>query len=327
MTDYPYLYARVSARRAKLIDADGYENLLKMQPSEIARKLEEGEYGPEIDELGVRHDGVTLVELALDRNLARDLNKLAEMAPQSLAPVIRTYLRRYDLRSLKRLLRWKRSDRGMRIEDLLHPAGELDQEEIEQLAEKTYEEIIESISFAESLVDYQEYIEEAENLDDVERALDRAYFDELDMIASEVKSQQFARFIRREIEHQDIRTALRLKKYGAEADEIASYTVSDGRGKLLNQIVEAETLEDALRIVRTEKEIEAEGLEEVEHQLKVKRLEEALRMLHTEPLGATSILGYVVAKIVEVENLRMLIRAKETGIQNLDTIRRNLVTA
>jgi vacuolar-type H+-ATPase subunit C/Vma6 len=31
--------------------------------------------------------------------------------------------------------------------------------------------------------------------------------------------------------------------------------------------------------------------------------------------------------MVEVKNLRMLIRAKQTGIQNLETIRNNLVMA
>ncbi|EHK01675.1 hypothetical protein HRED_07524, partial [Candidatus Haloredivivus sp. G17] len=34
-------------------------------------------------------------------------------------------------------------------------------------------------------------------------------------------------------------------------------------------------------------------------------------------------IGYLVAKTIEIENLRMIARAKETGIQNQDTIREN----
>jgi vacuolar-type H+-ATPase subunit C/Vma6 len=59
--------------------------------------------------------------------------------------------------------------------------------------------------------------------------------------------------------------------------------------------------------------------------MKHDRLERALRTLHREPLGLSSVIGYIVAKEIEIENLRIIARAKETGIQNNDTVRDNLV--
>ncbi|EHK00557.1 putative RNA-processing protein, partial [Candidatus Haloredivivus sp. G17] len=52
MKDYPYMYARTSAKKAKLYKERDYEKLLKMDVNEISRKMEEGEYSKEINEFG-----------------------------------------------------------------------------------------------------------------------------------------------------------------------------------------------------------------------------------------------------------------------------------
>ncbi|MFB6190750.1 MAG: V-type ATPase subunit [Candidatus Nanohaloarchaea archaeon] len=327
MTDYPYMYARVSAKRAKLLDTSDYDNLVKMQPNEIARNLEEGEYRDEINELGARYDGVELVELALNRNLSNMLSDLRKIAPQELADVITVYLRRYDLTSIKRLLRWKKSDRDVEIQDLLLPAGELDLKELEELAELEFEEIVESINFPDSDVNYQDYIGGRTELRKIEGLIDKAYYDELEMLAERVKSDKFRQFIYKELEHQNLSTSMRLKKYGYSYDEIQEYLVARNGSSLVEEVGRAEDVEEAIEIVGSKRGVKGDRLEDIEHELEVQRLEKALTMLHTEPLGITSILGYIVAKIIEVKNLRMLIRAKQTGIQNLETIRNNLVIA
>jgi V/A-type H+-transporting ATPase subunit C len=327
MTDYPYMYARVSAKRAKLLDTKDYDNLVKMQPNEIARNLEEGEYRDEINELGARYDGVELVELALNKNLSNTLSHLRKIAPPELSEVITVYLRRYDLTSIKRLLRWKKSDRDVEIQDLMLPAGELDIEELEELSEMEFEEIVESISFPDSEINYQNYIGGRTELRKIEGLLDKAYYDELEILAERVKSDKFRRFIYKELEYQNLSTSMRLKKYGYSYEEIQEYLVARNGSSLVEEVGRAQDVDEAIDAVRSERGVEGDRLEDIEHELEVQRLEKALTMLHTEPLGITSILGYIVAKIIEVKNLRMLIRAKQTGIQNLETIRNNLVMA
>ncbi len=324
---YPYMYARVSAKRAKLLDSGDYESLLKMQPNEIARNLEEGDYRDDINELGARYDGVELVELALNRNLSRTLSHLRETSPDNLQEVMDAYLRRYDIQSLKRLLRWKRGGEDIDIEDLMIPVGRYNPETLQELAEKDFEEVLASIKFPGSEVDYRGHLEGKEKLSEIERALDKAYFEELELLASEVGSSQFRRFIREELEYENLRTALRLKKYGFSRDEIEPYLLAKNGSSLVEKVLESRDIDEALGTVRENRGIQAERLEDIEHELEAQRLKDALKMLHTEPLGVTSILGYIVAKIIEVKNLRMLIRAKQTGIQNRETIRRNLVVA
>lgn len=327
--EYPYMYARVSSKRAKLLDSDDYEKLLKMQPNEIARYLEERDYEQEINELGARYDGVRLVELALNRNLSRVFSHMSEIAPEQLEKIISAYLRKYDIISLKRLLRWKKGGEKNRIEDMLIPVGSMSFERLEELSGKSFDEIKDSIEFPGSEIDYASRLEDAEDLGDIERALDEAYYDELEVLESEINSRPFSRFVRKEIELENLKTALRLKRYGFEPGEISEHLIRKKSSGIVDRVLEAEGLDEAMDAVVEAFDLELgdRRLEDLEHALETGRLQEALKMLHTEPLGSTSILGYMVAKMIEVKNLRMLIRAKEAGIQNLETIRSNLVIA
>jgi len=329
--DYPYMYARVSAKRAKLLDSRDYQNLSKMQPNGIARNLGERDYKEDIDRLGSEHQGVELVELALMRNLSRTMRDLVDISPESLEPVIKGYLRRYDIISIKRLLRWKKGGEQGNIHSFLVPVGDYDLETLEELSEKSFEEIVESIEFPDSETDYQEKIGDETDLRKIERDLDRAYYKDLEGIKGSVSSIWFDKFIDREIEYENLKIALRLKKHGLEAEEIREWLVSLNTTDLVEKVISAENIEEAMREVT--KEIDqfdvenGETIEEVEHGIEIDRLNRAMRTVHVEPLSATSILGYVVAKIIEVRNLRMLIRAKETGIQNEETVKRKLVVA
>lgn len=325
--DYPYMYARVSAKRAKLLDERDYDDFLKMEANQIAKRLEEGAYRKEIDQLGARYDGAELVELALNRNLSNTMKELVDMAPEPLQSVIEVYLRRFDIITLKRLLRSKKGRSRRSLKDMFIPVSRYNFEELTELMEKDYEEIVEDISFPDSKVDYQSFIDDMK-LSEVENSLDRAYSEELDILCQEVKSQKFREFMEQELEHQNLVTALRLKKYGFDSDEIRKHFVNGSQTSLIEEVMDSENLEEAMQlVVKSGRAESAERLEDLEHELEASRLQNALRMVHAEPLGSTSIIGYIIAKQTEVKNLRMLIRAKETGFQNLETIKKNLVIA
>src|SRR4030042_3261435 len=68
--NYPYVCARVRAKKAHLLAQDVYEKLLMMDVPEITRFIGESHYKKEITELGLRYRGVELIELALNRNFA-----------------------------------------------------------------------------------------------------------------------------------------------------------------------------------------------------------------------------------------------------------------
>lgn len=322
--DYPYMYARVSAKRAKLFDEADYQNLIKMGPNEITRKLEEGEYKREINQLGSNYKGVKLAELALSKNLANEMSDLVEMSDGDLEKVISTYLRKYDILTLKRILRAKYTGQN-EYEDYLTPISLSNGKNSKNMKEMTYEEVKNSINFKDSLIDYSERISGKETLADIETAMDQAYYDEITKLAEKTRNEQLKTFIKEEVTYENLKMALRLKKYDLDPEEIERRLLKAKNGKIVDKVIQSD-YEDALKHVVKELELGIEPeLERVEHAIEVHRLENALRMLHTQPLSLSSILGYVVAKITEVKNLRMLIRAKETGIQNQETIKSNLI--
>ena len=323
------MYARVSAKRAKLLTESDYRNLLKMQPNEIARKLEEGEYSEEINDLASDYEGIELIEHALTQNLSNTLCHIYEISPESLENILESYLRRYDILSFKRLLRWKENGNKKNIDALITPTARTSKEKYLKLKQKSLEEIKESIKFPESNIDYQDYLKDTETLQEIEKQLDQAYFDDIIYTASKTRNKYLNKFVQDEIEYENIKIALRLKKYGLAEEKIKEMLLKGDKRNTGSDIAESEDLKQALKLLRDKEiikpEFEEENLEDIEHLLEVKRLEKALSMLHEQPMGLTSVLGYILAKTIEVKNLRMLIRAKETGIQNNKTIERNLI--
>ncbi len=325
--DYPYLNARVSSKGAQLLDKNDYESLLKMEANGIARKMEEGQYSREINELGSKLDGTELVEAALKRNASRILSDLVEMSPESMERILKVYLRRYDIESLKRILQLKKQ--GKAFEELESPGFDYTEEELESLFEKDFEEMIEAIEFDRSLVDYSEYLQPDMDLDEFESAIDKAYFDELEELADITGNKKLEGFIRSELEYENLRIVLRLKKYGVEPEEIREKCFNTDSSDLVKNCTDAESFEECMKHLEASDwdTGSSESLEDIEHRLKVSRLRKALKTLRTEPLGLAPIMAFALAKMVEVENLRIMVQAKETGAQTEDEIRENLVIA
>ena len=128
---YPYAYARVCAMKSKLVRRDDYTKLLKMGVNEVMKFLQETEYKKEIDELSMAISGVNLVELALNKNLIKTMQKLKRISPDELRLLIEAYLKRMDSHNIKTILRGKLTKAGNEyVETLLVPVGKIKKEEL-----------------------------------------------------------------------------------------------------------------------------------------------------------------------------------------------------
>lgn len=322
--DYPYMNARVSAKGAKLLDRNDYEQLLKMDSNEIARKLEEGSYGKEINELGSQLEGSHLVEAALRKNLYRELRKLVEISPESLKNVIECYIRRIDVTTYKRIIRWKKSNRSEDISSVVSPGYKVDQEEIESFSEKTLEEIINQIQIGDS-DEFKEEMDPSDPVEQLENKLDTAYFEQLLSNAEKVGNQKFTDFVKSELEYENLRTVLRLKKNNIDEDRIRERLINVGTSSLVESCIQSQDLEEALSILSDSKwEVKKDSLENVELQLKVARRNNARRIMRTESMGLASVMAYILSKVAEVKNLRMIIQAKSTDL-DVEDVRDKLV--
>src|SRR5437879_13190328 len=134
--NYPYVTARVRAKRAALLPADTYARLLQMQIPEIARFLGEREYKSEMVALGGRYAGVDLIEHATSLNLTRTYNQIYDFCEGHLRAIVGLYFDRYDLQNVKTLVRATMYGASTeQVDDDLVPAGSLPAEFLRELAD------------------------------------------------------------------------------------------------------------------------------------------------------------------------------------------------
>lgn len=323
--DYPYMNARVKAKGAKLLDYQDYQQLVKMEENEISRKLEEGVYKKEINELASSLNVAKLVEKALAKNLNRELSHLAEISPEKIEGIIQSYVKRIDLKVYKQLIKWKKSNQEQEIEDIVSPGYRLDKERINELSEKEVEDILDTMDLRMEELDVHE-VESSDGIEELERKIDTAYFKQLLQKAEETGNQAFIKFVEMEIEFENLRNLVRLKERRVEDQEIEDRLIDLGESDLIKQCISAETYEDMVeRIKESGWSIESGNAEEVERQLEIKRRNKAMKLMKTNSLGLASVLAYILAKTIEVENLRLLIQSKSTGLQSGQEILDNMV--
>ena len=332
-SNYEYVTARVRSRRARLFDEDDYRKLTRMGTGEIARFMEESEYETEMNALGSRHGGVDLIEYALNRNLAANFEDLLRWADGRLYDYTARYLRKFDAWNVKTTLRGVYSDaeRGEVGDDFIR-AGELGEARLNRLLDATsMEEAVEALRgtiFHGPLTAALERYEEHGELVPLENAVDRAFYGRLlEGLPEEPDraTELYIGFLRAEIDFRNLRNAFRLAYSGADVDP-ADYYIDGGRlfdesdlrqlagnpGELAARVRDSPYGED-LDAALDEFE-RAESLIGFENALDAALLEYSDKLSNRYPLSVCPVLGYVLAKEREIDNIRAIARGREAGL-------------
>ena len=331
-----YVNARVRGRRAALFDEEDYRKLVRMGTGEIARYMEETEYETEMNELGARHDGVDLIEYALNNNLAKHFDDLLAWSEGELHNLIANYLRKFDAWNAKTALRGIYS--GANAEEIRTDfirAGEFDGNFLDQLsAAGSVEEVVELLDdtiFAEGLAEAYDEFENRDVLVPLENSIDKTFYEALldDVTVSRVNRNTplglYVEVLQAEIDFRNVRNALRLSRTGTDLDP-TEYYIEGGKlfdGTELSQLVGSfdelveyirestygDELSDALSQLD-----EAESLIEFEQALDAALLEYSDQLSYTYPVSICSALSYILAKEREIENVRAIARGREVGL-------------
>ncbi|MGD0257684.1 MAG: V-type ATPase subunit [Thermoplasmata archaeon] len=95
-------------------------------PAEVAKVLEETAYAPYLDAARATHQGLSLVEIAINRTFVRRNRKAYEAAPFAGRPVVALYLARYDVQNIELILSAKAQGRPVHdTEDSLISSREI----------------------------------------------------------------------------------------------------------------------------------------------------------------------------------------------------------
>jgi V/A-type H+-transporting ATPase subunit C len=341
-----YVNSRVRSRRAALFDEEDYRKLVRMGTGEIARYMEETEYGEELNALGARHSGVDLIEYVLNQNLAKHFHDMLDWADGTLYTRIANYLRKFDAWNAKTAIRGVYSGADAEgIETDYIRAGEFDERLLDAMAAAgSVEEIVELLEdtiFGEGLRSAYEEFEETDVLVPLENAIDKTFYEHLlddidtDIVDRNTPAGLYLEVLQAEIDFRNVRNALRLSRTGTDLDP-AEYYIAGGKlfeeGELrglvgsfddLVERIRESTYGDDLDDALSELE-EAESLIQFEQALDAALLEYSDKLSYTYPVSICSALSYILAKEREVENIRAIARGREVGL-SVEEIERELV--
>lgn len=335
--NYSYACARVKAKKSLLLTKDNYPKLLMMDLNEIGRFLGETQYQNEMVDLASRYSGVNLIELGTSRNLARTNSNVLGFCSGELKEMIEAYLFRWDFWNIKTILRGKfYGATAEEIQEDLVPAGKLTEEFLDSLiAMESNNEILEAVRRKEGLSipdDVMTVFEETGSLQPIEDFLDKIYYTRLfERIKPTSKPKKlFLSFMRREIDVTNVRTLLKLKRAKIPAERMSDLFIVGGEELNmieLNRLASLETFEQMVDELSKFSFFESisEGLEGAKEENSLTMVMRALqrhlmrqseRFSHVHPLSVLPVLDYLIRKKIEVDNIRIIARGKESGMDS-----------
>ncbi len=339
--NYPYVTARVRAKKSLLLPAEVYERMLRMEIPEIARVLAEGAYKAEILEWGTRLRGVDLIETATTRNMARVFNQIIGFSEGELRQMIGWYLDRFDVNNVKTIVRAKvfGATREEVLEDLV-PAGSMSEAFLRRLIDEPSVEAVfdrlDGTMYAEAVKRLGIPAAEVERWNAWEDLVTQLYYENLlSVVPTRTDGTRLMRaFVRREIDIVNLRTLLRLwaagMKLGRDPFVDGGFDFPKADLQAMVALDEA-TLAARLRrypvaqeLAGQLRELRARGVGQLIRQVEKIHLLTATKQAHVHPLSVLPVLDFIVRKDREVQNVRIIARGKESGLPG-DVLRDLLV--
>jgi V/A-type H+-transporting ATPase subunit C len=332
--NYAYACARVRAKKSALLGKDVFSKFLMMDLNEIGRFLGETNYETEMSELGARYEGVNLIELGTSRNLARVYKEILGFTQGELRDMVASYLTRWDQWNVKTILRGKYYGATMdEVREDLVPAGKLREDDLNVLLSMgSISEILDALNVYDMAIpdDVRAEYDKAGTLSPLEDYLDKEYYAHLLATISDrtAPRARFLMHICREIDETNLMTLLKMKVEGLRAEKIVGFFI-DGGGEInktefarLAAAESAEQLADELVKFSFYEDIKDEldkmkqtkSVTGVSLAMKRYTLKKAETFSHLFPLSVLPIIDYLIRKKNEVDNIRIIARSKESGI-------------
>lgn len=331
--NYPYVCARVRARRALLLSRDVYSKLFMMDVPQITRFLGESQYKKEITELGIKYEGLELTEIALNTNMAEVYHQILGYCDGDLYEMLSAYLQREDVWNIKTILRGKfYNATPEEIMKTIRAAGRYPEDYWKKIIQtsKTVNDVIENLEGNEYYQTLKTLGDEVStNLAECENRLEIAYYDFLlkSISTNSEPNKLFLNFVRKEIDLLNLKTLFMTKFENVEPDKIKKMLIDGGEipEKEMQALTNASDFKQFLEelkklsyyeIIREEvKTIEETGsLSNVIRILEKDFLTKSTKSSYLYPLSILPVLDYLIRKKIEIENLRILARGKDRGL-------------
>lgn len=334
-SNYAYVCARVKSKKAFLFKPDVYPKLLVMSIPEITRFIGESQYKKETEELALKYSGSDLTEYALSLNLARTFQQICGYCKGELKILISKWLEHWDVWNIKTVLRGKfYGAKEEEIEKTIIAAGSYHAQFWQALIanNRTIDEVIAGLRRSEYypvLMNVRKRMDKITSLMEFENELELYYYQMLQntILPTSKANQLFLDFVKKELDIQNLKTLFMLKYENVEHEKIARMLIHGGKELPMRKLhtilpLSFEQFTTALREFAFYPDIKeaveaipsTKALSPVIRALEKHHIRYSERFSHLHPVSVIPVLDYLIRKKVEVDNIRIIVRGKESEL-------------
>ncbi len=337
---YGYANARVSSMKGTLIDEGTYDELIRVRSVEgMAELLQRTVYKEDLIASSA-HSGSEIIEIASARNFSRTAKKLLRLVPKKDLPAIKALLRKWDLLNMKTIIHAK--IKGVKYNDIkpyLFDTGISD--EWEQLMKAEGDELFNEMkktslgremlsvgtaAFSKNMWEiFNNALKNMNTFVQLESILDAYTYLFMDKGLVEVGGKEIEavrKILKKEIDAKNILIIERLKRHKFSREEIPKYLIKGGtlRHSFIEKLIDAPDTQTLFQLIKTKfrrleiKESESLSLINLEVALEKALAAEKTTAFHMSILSLGVVLGFMLLKEEEMNNLRKIAKAKEFNI-------------
>jgi len=335
---YGYSNARVKAMKGLLLKPAFLDDLVRCGSSEaMIELLQRTIYKGHFAEESARYSGSELIELAASSSFAETVDKLLRITPESDKKVLQALLLKYGILNLKTIMHAKKLGKEYgEVKPHLFPAGGLTEDDIRRIMKSDDRGLYREIKRTElgrhvlapstarfSKRMYSNFSKAMHSVDafmKMESVIDAYVYLLMDSAFAESEGRDVAeirQIMKREIDAKNIMIIERLKKHGRK--KIHEHLIHGGTLSevLINRIIESKDLAQTINLVKAKfrkLELAGEDLSDLEIAFEKAIAAQKTLAFHRGMLSVGVIIGLLLLKEEEVNNLRKIAKAKEFGI-------------
>jgi V/A-type H+/Na+-transporting ATPase subunit C len=325
---YGYSTGRVKAMKSLLLRPAHLDEMIKVRNVEaMVELLQKTDYKPDLAAAALGQQGSRIIEMGVSRNFSKVVKKLVGAAPKTDKKALRALLIRWELNNIKILLNARRIGKNYEeVRPYLFEVGGMDEEDFASIMKADEAGLARELRKTELGVKMLNLVPGGGHKQDaiakLEIAADSEIYTIMDRALAGTCNQDVApirRLLKKEADARNIMIIERLKLHGTPRDKIEASLLHGGTldRQVIGRLLEAKEL-SALPALLKQRfpnlEVKGEGrkaLAELEISLEKSLAAQKLKAFHASVLSVGVIMGFLLLKEEEINNLRKVAKGKE----------------
>lgn len=339
---YGYSNARVKAMKGLLLRGNALDEMIRVGSIEaMVELLQRTGYKNDLAGASVFYGGSALIETAASRNFSRTVRKLIKITPASDRKALEALLIRWDLMNLKTLMHAKRIKKTYEeVRPHLFEVGGLGEDDFRRIMKADEGSVMKELrrtDIGQKMLEIRtgqlsrqmkdKFTNALRSLDtymQMETIIDAYIYLFMDRVLSEVGGKDISdvrKILRKEIDAKNIMIIERLKRHGTNKEKILDSLIRGGTmtESQVTKYIEARDIHGVIALAKPkfrglELKAEKPGLSEMEIAFEKSVTAQKVHAFHRAILSAGVVIGFLLLKEEEVNNLRKIAKGKEFNL-------------